>query len=185
MKYALIIRHGQTDSPAGIKGRQEYDLSDEGKQTIGLVATLIDYMQLQKSLVVTGPLRRAIDSGKIINTTDAPFEQMAEFDEIDVGDLVGYSGEVDLDEYDANAKENHAETSAHAVSRAMKGLLKIKQKPGQAAIVVSHSFLMTLLYLQLQKAKGMPFMVPLNHGFGYLIDLDTMTIVAPFPNLDE
>lgn len=185
MKYVMIIRHGQTDSPTGIKGRQEYDLSDEGKQTMSLVAMLIDYMKVEKSLIVTGPLRRAIESGKILNTTNLPMEIMDDFNEIDVGDLVGHTGEVDLDEYDANAKDNHAETSTHAISRAMKGLLKIKQKQGQTAVVVSHSFLMTLLYLELQKAEHMPMMVPLNHGFGYVIDLDTMTIVQPFPDLDE
>ncbi|WP_281714276.1 histidine phosphatase family protein [Allobaculum stercoricanis] len=185
MKYVMIIRHGQTASPAGIKGRQEYDLCNEGKQTMNLVATLIDYMNVEKSLIVTGPLRRALESGKILNTTNLPMEIMDEFDEIDVGNLVGYTGEVDLDEYDAKVQENHAESSAHAVSRAMKGLLKIKQKHGQTTVVVSHSFLMTLLYLELKKAEHMPMMVPLNHGFGYVIDLDTMTIVQAFPDLDE
>lgn len=185
MKYVLMIRHGQTDSPTGIKGRQEYDLSQEGIQTMNLVAMLMQYMQINPSLIVTSPLKRAIQSGQCVKSENQHMEIMEEFNEIDVGDLVGSTNEVDLDEYDANAQKNHAETSSHAVARAMKGLFKIKQKSGNISVVVSHSFLMTLLYLQLSKAKGMPFMVPLHHGFGYIIDLDTMTIVQPFPNLDE
>lgn len=185
MRLVLVMRHGQTDSPAGIKGRREYDLSVEGIKTIKMVGQLIEMMELEPAFIATGPLNRAQQTGKLLNEKNVPMQSMGKFDEIDVGDLTGSTDGIDLDEYDANAEKNHAETSSHAVSRAMKGLLELKQIPGKFGIVVTHSFLMTLLYLHLQKAEGMPFMIPMYNGCGFFVDLSTMTIIAPFPMLEE
>ncbi len=186
MKKAIMIRHGQTDGPAGMKGRRDVPISVAGLKTMKMAGYLLDHSDNVPDLVVSGPLMRAVQSATALGLSeDQKARQivMNEFDEVDVGDLEGKSGAIDLDEYDQNALANHAESTDKALARALDGLEQLKKMDFETAAVVSHSFLLILLYLHLPKAEGLPAMMPMLNGCGFEAELEPeVKITGLFPD---
>lgn len=167
-----MLRHGQTETTGVFKGKSDVRLSEDGRKTMQVVSQFLEDENFLPDLIVSSTIFRAIESVALLNRIAAPQYAMPAFDELDVGRLEGTAAALDLDTYNAHAKENAAETSDEAIARVLEGIEMIGQLPGQEALVLSHSILMTILYTVLEKREDLPDLIPVYNGCGYWIDLD-------------
>lgn len=183
MKKVILLRHGQTDGPSGMKGRIDVPISVEGLKTMKMAGYILNRQDDPVQLIVSGPLKRAIQSAQAINENDTRQVIMHEFDEVDIGKLEGKSGGIDLEDYDRNAQANQAENTTQALKRALLGIETLKAMDGQTIVVVTHSFLLVLIYLNLPKVQGLPAMIPMLNGCGFEIDLENEPVITKlFPD---
>ncbi|MBF0578520.1 histidine phosphatase family protein [Erysipelotrichaceae bacterium RD49] len=184
MRKAIFIRHGQTQSDVtGIKGRIDVDLSQEGIQQMAMIGYILSKQGQKPDLIVTSPLKRAQVAGQIINPGNLIQLLSEQVNELDLGQMAGQISELDLEKYEQERKQYHAESIREAIDRAMSLLNDLKDSEFQCVAIISHSILMTLLYQSLPKAQGLPASIPMLHGCGFEVSLEPeFKVINLFPD---
>lgn len=183
MEKLLIVRHGQTEGDGSFKGNSQVQLSEEGVHTLFLVGKILEAMRYEPDVILSSTYPRAIQSALLLNNQEGPQYKMTEFDEVNVGNLVGKKAAIQLDEYDRNAAKNGAETSQEALARVKSGLDYLADLPFEKGIAVSHSMLMTLLYAFTEKAEGLPETQTMYNGCGFWLEFHPkLRITELFPD---
>lgn len=91
MSYLYLVRHAQTDVPAGgtlcIGARTDFPLSEEGRrQAAGLNAC---FRGMERAAVYTSPLRRSVQTARLLGGANARLEQREGLRELDMGEWEG------------------------------------------------------------------------------------------------
>ncbi len=181
MEKLMVLRHGPTEKHEGIKGRENIPLSEEGKQYLSIIGQIMDIEQVPFEIVISSPLERAVESAQILNRHHCRQFASPFFNELDIQNLGKKAQGLALSDYDQLAREAGAETSAQALGRMLEGLDALKTLPQKNGLLVSHSIVMNLLAAALSRNGGLQLEGPFDYGCGFLVDLNTMTIEAPFP----
>ena len=187
MPEAIFIRHGHTESTIeGIKGRSDVSLSEEGMKEMLMTGLLLSTQTPLPDRIVASPLIRARQSAQILNSVyknSLPMEVSEDVNELDVGDWTGKAKALAFQEYEENWQTMHAESFESAQKRIVRELERLAQTGSKKIIVLSHSILMTLLYAMLPKTEGLPEMIPMMNGCGFVVSLEPVfQVTALFPN---
>lgn len=193
MEKILIVRHGKTESYPDLprfKGRHPVGLCEEGAYTLACVAVLMKAEGFDPDVIFSSTINRAVESATLFNYQQerrVPQYTLANFDEVDPGNLVSRLEILSLAEYDELAPEQEAETSKQVVDRFVAGLQYLKSLDSfPQALVVSHSFLMHTVYAAMAKVEGLPAHTFFDNGCGFWIEFDpNPRIVGLFPNLSS
>lgn len=189
MKKILILRHGKTEEGPDIprfKGRHPVGLSEQGAYTLACVGVLMEAAGFQPDIIFSSTIYRAIQSASIFNRWQLPQYIIPNFDEVEPGGLTPYLNKMPLEEYDQKAADYQAESSKEVIARFLEGLNYVASLDEvDNALIISHSFLMHIVYPTLAKAPGVPETTLFDNGCGFWIDLssDTPTITGLFPEL--
>lgn len=181
MEKVLILRHGESEKFKGTKGQQDIPLSRQGRAFMGLIAQILQIEQIPYELVISSPLKQAIESASILNTKRVPQIVSPSFNELDVGSLSKKAEGMPLSEYDKLARQEGAETSSAALGRMLEGLAGLKPLEAKNGLLVTHSIVMNLLAYGLSQTGGLQVQGPFEYGCGFLVNLETMQIESVFP----
>lgn len=188
MKKILILRHGKTEESVDIprfKGRHPVGISKEGAYTLACVGALMEVANFRPDIIFSSSINRAIQSASIFNRWQLPQYIINSFDEVEPGGLIPYLNKISIEEYNEKAAQYQAESSKEVMARFLEGLHYVSSLDEfDNALIISHSFLMHMVYPALLKASGVPEMTVFDNGCGFWIELSpTPIITGLFPEL--
>lgn len=153
MKHLYFIRHGESAANVlrQFAGQVDSLLTERGRRQAA--ATSPDVAKLGIDLILSSPLRRALDTAKIIaKDIGYPVDGIITNDlfmEHDVGQLAGKSWD-DYREFDESFEGLESEADFRA--RVKRGLEFIKSRPEDTVLLVSHGG----VYVQLLEILHIP-----------------------------
>jgi len=154
-----FIRHGQTKQNLLhlIQGRIDYPLSSVGEERIKEVALKLKEDNYHFDLIYSSPLKRAVESAKIIKDVmdiDSPIIIEDELIEREFGDAEGVPISEEIYNDIMNDKVNHMEKCLLIEKRMLTESLKIaKENINKSVLIVCHSHAIKALLISLDNKR--------------------------------